>query len=87
MDSELLVLLHHKFEDYVHQEEGIEFWYARELQELLGYNKWQNFTKIINKAMIACKNSNEEIPNHFTDISKMVKVGSGAERARLRTYS
>ena len=69
------------FEDIKHIDvNGIEFWYARELMPILQYSNWQNFEKIINKAKISCENSNINVLDHFTDINKMVKIGSGAER-------
>ena len=69
------------FEDIKHiDENGIEFWYARELMNCLNYSKWSNFKKVISKAMKSCENSNINVLDHFTDISKMVQIGSGAER-------
>lgn len=61
-------------------EDGKEFWYARELMPLLQYTNWQNFEKIINKAITSCKNSKFNVIDHFIDISKMVAIGSGAFR-------
>lgn len=61
--------------------EGVECWSARELQELLGYSKWENFEKVIEKAKDACKNAGESIENHFPDCRKMVEIGSKTERA------
>lgn len=59
------------FEDIKHIDEfGNEFWYARELMPILQYSNWQNFEKIIKKAMIACKNSEVEVINHFIDVNK-----------------
>lgn len=57
-----------------------EFWYARELQIALGYAKWGNFKKVIEKAVAACNNSENSIQDHFADVGKMVNIGSGAER-------
>ncbi len=72
------------FEDIKHiDENGIEFWYARELMPVLQYTKWQNFEKIIDKTKITCKNSNFDILDHFTDASKMVLIGSGAYRKQI----
>ena len=69
------------FEDIKHTDEnGVEFWYTRELMPILQYSNWQNFEKIVNKAKISCENSNINVLDHFTDISKMVQIGSGAER-------
>ncbi len=61
------------FEDIKHiDESGTEFWYARELMNVLKYSKWQNFKKIINKAIIACENSEISTNYCFTDISKSI---------------
>lgn len=57
-----------------------EFWYARELQIALGYAKWGNFKKVIEKAIAACDNSENSIEDHFAEVGKMVNIGSGAER-------
>ena len=59
--------------------DGTEFWYARELQKVLGYSKWQNFKKIIEKAMISCKNSEISTNYCFTDVSKPIISGKGKE--------
>ena len=72
------------FEDIKHIDEfGMEFWYARELMNVLKYSNWQNFEKIIKKGMITCENSNISIIDHFTDVNKMVKIGSGAYRKQI----
>ena len=69
------------FEDIKHfTEEGIEFWYARELQVVLEYVKWENFIKVIEKAKVACNNSGYLIEDHFPDVRNMVELGSGAKR-------
>ena len=69
------------FEDIKHiDENGSEFWYARELMSILQYANWQNFEKIIEKAKISCENSNINVLYHFIDVDKMVQIGSGAER-------
>lgn len=69
------------FEDVKHiDENGIEFWYARELMPILQYSNWQNFDKIVHKAIKSCENSNIATTDHFIDVSKMVQIGSGAYR-------
>lgn len=69
------------FESIKHINEfGQEYWYARELQIALDYAEWRNFSKVINKAKIACEKSEYFIIDHFVDTNKMVNVGSGAER-------
>jgi len=82
MKKEIIVQLHGSFEKSVHKETdtGTEFWFARDLQNLLGYSKWENFAKVIEKARTACKNVGYEVADHFLDIRKMVSLGSGAER-------
>ncbi|MCL6258448.1 DNA damage-inducible protein D [Aquiflexum sp. TKW24L] len=69
-----------QFESASSEIEGVECWRARELQKLLGYNKWENFEKVIQKAKSACEIAGELISNHFPDVRKMVSIGSGAEK-------
>ena len=58
------------------REDGTEYWSARELSKVLQYEKWQNFSKVIDKAMLACKNSGGNIENDFTEVSKIVVTGA-----------
>lgn len=70
-----------EFDDIKHlSKNGVEFWLARDLQNILQYNEWRNFVKVINKAKIACEKSGNVIENHFVDANKMVLIGSGTER-------
>ena len=59
----------------------MEFWYARDLMTKLGYAEWRNFLKVIDKSKTACIVVNAPVENHFVDVNKMVKLGSGAERS------
>jgi len=59
---------------------GIEYWSARDLAPLLGYNKWQNFVTALNRAVIACQQIGQVADDHFTGISKMISLGKGAQR-------
>ncbi len=69
------------FEDIKHiDENGIEFWYARELQKVLDYKEWRKFENVIQKAIMACKNTCISEVDHFVGADKMVQIGSGAER-------
>lgn len=80
MKNELIIQLHKSFEEYAHQTDGEEFWFARELQPLLGYTQWRNFEQVIERAKTACKTAGHSVADHFADVSKMVDIGSGAER-------
>jgi len=82
MKKEIIVRLHSNFEDMAQRDpdSGTEFWFARDLQEPLGYAKWENFAKVIEKAKMSCKTAGYETENHFLDIRKMVSLGSGAQR-------
>lgn len=62
-------------------ESNEEFWYARDLQDVLGYSEWRNFLTVIERAKEAAKNSDVAVNNHFVDANKMVQLGSGAERS------
>ncbi len=62
------------------ENENVEFWYARDLQVKLGYKYWEGFLDVINRAIKACKNSGFTVENHFRQVPKMVKIGSGAIR-------
>ena len=82
-----LIELKEKFDSIINTEEkeNIEFWYARDLQIQLGYKRWENFFETIKKAMQSCKNTGIEVDNHFREVTKMVKIGSGAKR-NLQDY-
>lgn len=61
-------------------DDGIEYWFARDLQKLLGYVEYRNFQPVISKAIEACKNSGQPVENHFVQVHEMVEIGSNAER-------
>jgi len=82
MEKDIIVRLHKDFEKSVYNEYGtdIDFWLARNLQGLLGYARWENFVKVVEKAKTACKAAEFEVSDHFLDITKKVSLGLGAER-------
>ena len=80
MKKELIQQLYSAFEQAALEVDGVECWSARELQKLLGYSLWQNFTKVIDKAKVACENVNQSTSDHFIGVNKKVELGSGAMR-------
>ncbi len=82
MDKEIVAKLHASFEAMVQKLPGAEaeFWCARDLQVVLGYAKWENFARVVDKAITACENSGYDPKDHFLSIRKMVDLGSGAKR-------
>ena len=79
-----LILNNSMFENVRHVDEnGNEYWYARELMPLLEYSKWENFHKVIKRAMIACETSNNKVSDHFPELRKMVDIGSKTKRETI----
>ena len=74
------------FENIKHiDENGNEYWYARELQKILEYQRWDKFCNVINDAIDACKTSNYSVMNHFSQVGKMVEIGSKTSR-KIKDY-
>ena len=80
MEKDTIEELNKRFEESAYEQDGVEYWLARELQELLGYSEWRNFLNSVNKAKESCNTSGVGASDHFVDVNKMVKIGSGAER-------
>jgi len=80
MKTEEIKQLFEQFESAASEIEGVECWSAREMQVLLGYSKWENFEKVIQKAKEACKNAGEEPGDHFPDVRKVIQAGKGAQQ-------
>ena len=80
MKKEIIQQLYSAFEQAALEFDGVECWSARELQQLLGYSLWQNFTKVIDKAKVACEVLNQSVSDHFIGVNKKVELGSGAQR-------
>lgn len=72
-----------QFDRVIHSDEDnhIEFWFARELMSLLGYERWENFEKAIFRAMESCETSGIEVSDHFREVTKLIEVGKGARRS------
>lgn len=82
MSQDLMRYSDQTFEDIKHiDEDGQEFWYARELQRVLEYAQWRYMKEAVERARLACENSGLNPDNHFAEVRKMVPIGSGAERA------
>ena len=80
MKKELILQLKKSFEESAYEEQGIEYWLARDLQKLLDYEEWRNFVNVIDKAKISCKNSGQNISDHFVDINKTIPMPKGAAK-------
>jgi len=82
METNLIQQLTSTFEGNAQQtENGVEYWLARDLQQLLGYAEWRNFNQsAISKAKTACEVSGHRTADHFVDVNKMVEIGSGTQR-------
>lgn len=80
MKQELIVKLSKTFEESAYTQKEVEYWMARDLQKLLNYTDWRNFLQVIEKAKTACLKSRQSITDHFVDVNRMVKLGSGSER-------
>jgi DNA-damage-inducible protein D len=80
MDGEVVTRLMKTFEEAAYEENGVEFWFARDLQVLLGYGEWRNFAKVIEKAKTACISSHQAVVDHFVDVNKTIAMPKGALR-------
>ena len=87
MDKKRISQIKEQFDLVIHSDETakVEFWYARELMVLLGYERWENFDKVISRAMDSCETGGIEVSDHFREITKMVALGSGAHR-KVKDY-
>lgn len=83
MDKNQIANLKTQFDKLSHidEESGVEFWYARELMPHLGYNRWENFDKVIRKATVSIVNGQTESIYHIREVTNMINVGKNAKRA------
>jgi DNA-damage-inducible protein D len=81
MKQEVVKQLCGEFHSITRSDQGVEFWHARDLQSSLGYDRWENFAKVVEKAINACRNSGYAVEDHFRGVTKMVHLGDGAQRA------
>jgi DNA-damage-inducible protein D len=80
MEKETISKLSKTFEESAYEQDGVEYWLARELQELLGYSDWRNFLNAVDKAKESCKTTGEVVSDHFVDVNKMIELGKGGQR-------
>ncbi|MBU4486883.1 MAG: DNA damage-inducible protein D [Candidatus Delongbacteria bacterium] len=82
MNNDTILRLKNSLDEIVKtiSEANVEFWYAREIMNRLGYDRWENFSKVITKATVSCKAAGAEIEKHFRGVTKMVEIGSGTQR-------
>jgi len=80
MGKDTIIKLNKTFEESAYEQDGVEYWLARELQELLGYTDWRNFFNVVEKAKESCKTTGEEVFDHFVDVNKMIGPGKGVKK-------
>ena len=81
MNAEIVQTLTTAFEGHAQQTEGgIEYWLARDIQHLLGYDEWRNFTAVITKAKTACEVSGHSVRDHFVDVNKTIQMPKSAQK-------
>lgn len=80
MKKEIIKQLKTSFEEAAYEQDGVEYWLARDLQLLLGYFEWRNFTNAVEKAKEACKNSQIDVNYHFVDVNKTIPMPKNAEK-------
>lgn len=87
MDKRKIEQIRQKYDLIIHinEDANVEFWYARELMSLLGYDRWENFDKAVCRAMESCKTSGIEVADHFREVTKMITIGKGGQR-KVKDY-
>ena len=72
MEKETIAKHNKSFEEYAYEQDGVDYWLARELQELPGYADWRNFLNAVDKAKESCQTTGEAVSDHFVDVTKMI---------------
>ena len=87
MDRKKITQIKEQFDLVIHSdnEADVEYWYARELMVLLGYERWENFDKAVQRAMDSCETSGIEVLDHFREVTKMIEIGKGGHR-KVKDY-
>ena len=89
MEKNKIASLKRSFDEIAHthvdNSDSVEYWFARELQQLLGYSRWEDFDKAVQRGITACENTGVPVENHFREVPKMVRLGSGSQR-EVRDY-
>ena len=87
MDRKKITQIKEQFDLVIHSdnEADVEYWYARELMVLLGYERWENFDKAFLRAMDSCETSGIEVLDHFREVAKMIEIGKGGHR-KVKDY-
>lgn len=80
MNKSTITKLNTSFEQSAYEQDGVDYWLARDLQELLGYTDWRNFLNAVDKAKESCKTTGEAVSDHFVDVNKMIPIGKGGQR-------
>jgi len=83
MKKETIAKLNQDFEGYAYEQDGVEYWLARELQVLLGYTDWRNFFNAIEKAKHSCETGGQQVFDHFVDINKTIPMLKGSDNKKL----
>ena len=86
MDRRRIEQIRQKYDSIIHINEGadIEFWYARDLMNLFGYDRWENFDKAVCRAVESCETSGISVSDHFREVTKMIPIGKGGKRTILQ---
>ena len=80
MEKGTITKLNQSFEEYAYEQDGVEYWLARDLQKLLDYTQWRNFLNAVDRAKESCKNTGEAVSDHFADVSKTIPMPNGATK-------